>query len=610
MEEKLAAEFKDLEVVSRRPNSMVYKGKHQDSPKTYAIKLLKAETDELYDNLINELTIQKKLTHPNILSIDNFEGNREQRQVYYTMPYLRSLREIISNRSQRPDLKEVLTLLKDITSALQYAKNTVNIAHSHIKPENIFCLDNTCSHVLAGWCGHPSSRKNNSSVRKSTIKLGDNTTKPGDYKKNVPNSIYEAPETKMSLDAVSKASVSNYKTADIYSLGVVMLEFCGIEQYRLGKCGVAGEESKTVLEEIQKDLLSWYSNKKVVGTLLKMVQRWSVDRPSAYEILLQVELISSAIFGYDKDTTMDGDTLMPPLQKVGQIISGESYKSASNILDQSSETSLSEHTQNINDTLMKKPKATDPEELDLSKAQPAKRNLIFSTDNTPKNRMTQEDLRLLTENLMTISYRTGGNETTIKLETQDADESKDGEEKIVVRKKKLTQPPSNTNSGSKLVLLSKEEAIRAQNQQRKQSGFASFIDSVGVGISDFGKTALNFGAKVGEGLVDVGKKALNESEDAIGTFGKKALEKIETHISIFGSKKDPLRIDISRELTIGESPLLDRVLSPSKVIQKISCLLPFELRGSNSDEQKTEFATNNLPRRSQKKLGVCRRFRR
>ena len=288
MEEKLKSQYKDFEKVTKGTISILYKGTLQGSDKIYAIKFLKAETNALYEIFANEIQIQRQLSYSNIMPIYFHEHNKTALEAYYAMPYLRSLRNIITNRPTLPGIKDVIRLIRDSASALDYAERYETIAHNRLKPENIFFSEETHSYLLADWSGHLACRKNNS--------LKKQGQKPGFYKKNLPTSIYEAPEAMMPLEAASRDKMSSYK-ADIYSLGAVVLEFCGIDQEIIGglNCAFTDEDFKLMHSNIRARLLNTYPFEKIIDAVMKLTNRWSYERPSASEVIIQMDHLFSRL---------------------------------------------------------------------------------------------------------------------------------------------------------------------------------------------------------------------------------------------------------------------------------------------------------------------------
>lgn len=528
MENKIKTEYKDLQEIGKGTLSTVYKGVLRSNNKTCALKRLKAEFTELYEIFLNEIAIQRDLSHPNIMPIYSFDSNKETREAYYTMPYLRSLRNLINNRTQRPEIRDVVRLIRDAVSALDHAKKCQTIAHNHLKPENIFFSEETQTYLLADWSGHLTFRKNNSLAKKDQ--------KSGPSKKRVPSSIYEAPEAMMSLDALSRDKISSFK-ADIYSLGIVILEFCGIEQERLGElnCALIDEDFNFMQSKIQEELSVWYPYEKIVNALLKMTSRWSHDRPSAYELIWQTENLNYSILESEKSEPTLGDESDRKPSKEESILNRSTTRSKPSIFFQKkhSGTDIGEkldvvhakpsfHRKNtegysnqrdaLNDSRGKKSRIWDDESITYET------HLKEMTERLSK---TEECVSSKGEGNYTLSspekQLSKSNETTMMTQEvqskrkapetpDDQDESKESDDGIVIVKNSLVGPRSRANT--KFVLMSKEELIKSQKkqQQKKQqkqgekqetkqeqqpkSGFSNFLDNVGEGLSDFGKKAM------------------------------------------------------------------------------------------------------------------------
>ena len=588
MEEKLLSGFKELELAGKGTISVVYKGNYQSSNKTYAIKYLKAQTKDLYDLFLRELGIQRGISHPNIMPIYMYDHDNNSLEALYTMPFLRSLRAIMDSNTNRPHLTQVIQLLRDISNALDHVKRFESMAHGKIKPENIFFSERTNAYQLADWSGHYSFRINNSSIMRRPEGSRASTVR----RKHTPNSIYEAPEAQMSLDASTKDKLCSYK-ADVYALGITMLEFCGFEREKLLALNSAASDAefKTVHQTIAAELASWYSNEKLTDILIRMTNRRSYQRPSAFEIFLHVEGIGRKD---DEKNEFQGSFIEINLGKIEKTLSKIEPKIVSlgrvetvteNLDESRPSVDLSQlkpsiegkyswtvqggeegqiEGELINNSKIKKAKIFDRENSDEHIRGKVEKSFPDVDFKLVRSKTTKEDTN---ETPAFKSTKTGETMVTmndwLKLEgnndshefDDEVEEEKD--EEMGSRYKKLQETqlkPTNKQGRNKL-----EMPEQGKEPNRGISKFKTFIGTFGAGLSNLGTSINDFGANLSE----FGKKALDFGENnlnSINEYGKKALNSIE-RIGIFTTKKEN---DEFKKETSMFSPRTEGVLSPSK----------------------------------------------
>lgn len=308
MQERLKAKFSNIEYIGEGSLGIVHKARRENSTKFLAIKYFKAETSEDYGIFTHEISLQTQLTHATIMPIESSEFDQEKLEAYYTMPFLPSLRVQMKTKNRTPTLKEIMQFTSDIAYALDFAKRKQAVSHNRIKPENIFYSEQTNRWVLADWSGHIAPRKN----KKSSRGGGDKSfSRSNSLVKTsaVPVSLYEAPEAMMSLEALSKDKISYYK-ADIYSLGIVVLEYAGIEREKLQQLNAQFKESEynRVQAELRDSLSLIIGSPRFAEIVHAMLSRWSYNRPSSSEIVLKIDMFTDDTLSDRVNTEEDSNT--------------------------------------------------------------------------------------------------------------------------------------------------------------------------------------------------------------------------------------------------------------------------------------------------------------
>jgi predicted permease len=106
-----------------------------------ALKVVSAEAASGVgsDQLLQEITLVSRLTHPNILPL--FDAGERAGSPYYVMPYIRggSLGALLHSRGRLP-LDETLALVDGIAAGLGHAHEH-RVLHCDVKPENILVQD-------------------------------------------------------------------------------------------------------------------------------------------------------------------------------------------------------------------------------------------------------------------------------------------------------------------------------------------------------------------------------------------------------------------------------------------------------------------------------------
>jgi serine/threonine protein kinase len=218
----------------------VYKCRDTKLNEIVALKIIHPRllsSPQVMSRFRQEVSISRKLQHPNIVSVFNLEESEGKE--YFTMEWIEgvTLREIIKRRrkgSHPFSLDEANKIIGQISDALSDAhKHTI---HRDIKPENILVSDEKDLRVKLSDFGI-AKMLNPSQFTSTSMQMG--------------TPYYMAPEQKVDAGNIDKR-------ADIYALGVVLFELLTLEN-------TMGLELPS---EINKNLPSAIDNiiKKAVAT--------------------------------------------------------------------------------------------------------------------------------------------------------------------------------------------------------------------------------------------------------------------------------------------------------------------------------------------------------
>ena len=202
---KKLGDYTILSLLGRGGMSRVYKGYDENLDRYAAVKVIDSDfattTEAEYTRRFQiEARAIAHLRHPNIVGVYQFgrsEGIYYMAQVFLEGKDLRSLLKEYVRRGERMPADEVLQIVRDITSALDYAHEQ-GVIHRDIKPSNIMLERRTSRAILMDF-GLALS------VHEGT--MGD----------TFGSAHYIAPE-----QAVSSAQAT--AQSDLYSLGVVIYE--------------------------------------------------------------------------------------------------------------------------------------------------------------------------------------------------------------------------------------------------------------------------------------------------------------------------------------------------------------------------------------------------
>jgi serine/threonine protein kinase len=192
-------------LLGRGGMSRVYQGYDENLDRLAAVKVISGDfvttTEEEYTRRFqSEARAIARLRHPNIVGVYQFgrtEGIYYMAQVFLEGKDLRSLLKEYADRNQRIPPDEVLRIIRDVGSALDYAHEQ-GVIHRDIKPSNIMLEKKTGRAILMDF-GLALS------VQEGT--MGD----------TFGSAHYIAPE-----QAVSSAK--SVPQSDLYSLGIVLYE--------------------------------------------------------------------------------------------------------------------------------------------------------------------------------------------------------------------------------------------------------------------------------------------------------------------------------------------------------------------------------------------------
>ena len=215
---RLNNEFTPLVYLSEGTFSKVYKTKHKLDLKNYAIK--KSELGTFNKNILREVQNLSKLSHINIvryysswIESDNNISSQSLNLYLQTELCNMTLKDYIVNNKLSKRLETKNDIFLQICNGLHYI-HSQNIVHRDIKPSNIFL-----------------NIKNDNII----VKIGDfglsryyickhNKLELVKYNKNESLTSYLGTELYASPEQLNSTTY-NYKT-DIYSLGIVYLEYC------------------------------------------------------------------------------------------------------------------------------------------------------------------------------------------------------------------------------------------------------------------------------------------------------------------------------------------------------------------------------------------------
>jgi len=127
---------KGLEVTKRKAVAIKIINKRKLQRKRTFRKGQPAKT--LYDNILQEIAILKKLDHPNVVKLHEVIDDAQKDKLYIVMEYLPKgpIMPGGAPTSRIEDMELLRQFMRDICMALEYL-HSIGIAHMDIKPENL-----------------------------------------------------------------------------------------------------------------------------------------------------------------------------------------------------------------------------------------------------------------------------------------------------------------------------------------------------------------------------------------------------------------------------------------------------------------------------------------
>merc|ERR1719410_497532 len=97
----------------------------------------------MYDNVLQEIAIMKKIKHPNIVQLFEVIDDDRKDKLYIVLEYLPKGPVMSGDAVDEPieDMERIRGFMRDIIMGLEYI-HTIGIAHMDIKPENLLLDEN------------------------------------------------------------------------------------------------------------------------------------------------------------------------------------------------------------------------------------------------------------------------------------------------------------------------------------------------------------------------------------------------------------------------------------------------------------------------------------
>ena len=232
---------------------------HKKTKAQYAIKYIdKNDPQNILEkaSFNREVEIMYKLNHPNIVKLyGHFEDNE---YCYFIMQYIpkRRVFELITKEGQKPNLKLIASVMKDVLNAVYYLHNmNPTIMHRDIKPENILLDQNNTAYLTDfGWSNYKICQKK----KRKTI---------------CGTPLYLPPEM--------VGEFGHDETADIWCIGVLLFELI------TGKVPFSGNDFDTVRLNISRLNISWpdYMDPDAKDLTSKILKLKGKDRLPIEDIL-------------------------------------------------------------------------------------------------------------------------------------------------------------------------------------------------------------------------------------------------------------------------------------------------------------------------------------
>lgn len=159
---KVLSEYTDFNIVQQNDRFLLCGANYRKSGKPYLLKILTSTSAEDFNSFRREILNLRNLklyNCPNIMPIFDYDHNEETGESYFAMPFLKSLKDILSNSANAWDHdtreQETQKLLLEISKALEIAQKNERLPHSRVKPENIYLSNDEKSYVLGNWTQTP-----------------------------------------------------------------------------------------------------------------------------------------------------------------------------------------------------------------------------------------------------------------------------------------------------------------------------------------------------------------------------------------------------------------------------------------------------------------------
>lgn len=278
MEMKQVDDLKLIKLLGKGAFGEVYLTQKNGMPGYYATKSLDraySEKKENLNRLINEITVFKKIQHPNVVSLVDLKQTKSH--IYIVMEYCNggSLTECLHKYMKqygRPFPEQVVQyIMKQIISGLD-AFHSRNILHRDLKLDNILI------------CFNSEEDKNTLNMLKATVKLTDfgfsKILKQDLASTIIGTPVYMPPDM---LEAMkNQTKIQSYATkADIWSLGVLCYEML------MGVIPFNGQSMADLFSKVKKGIyaLPMTLSQEAAFFIVSMLQENQEKRPSCKELL-------------------------------------------------------------------------------------------------------------------------------------------------------------------------------------------------------------------------------------------------------------------------------------------------------------------------------------
>ncbi|KAI4317169.1 hypothetical protein L6164_025064 [Bauhinia variegata] len=137
---KSADSYEKLAKVGRGTYSNVYKARDKESGKIVALKKVRFDTSdsESIKFMAREITILRKLDHPNVIKLEGLATSRMQYSLYLVFDFMHSdLTRIITRPGETLTEPQIKCYMQQLLAGLQHCHEK-GVMHRDIKPSNLF----------------------------------------------------------------------------------------------------------------------------------------------------------------------------------------------------------------------------------------------------------------------------------------------------------------------------------------------------------------------------------------------------------------------------------------------------------------------------------------